>query len=101
MRLEPEAVSVLRELDAEIGAVEIGAERLLDQVGDALVLEGLGHGLANREGLAVVGIEIFARLVVQLPLARHAFERRRGEGKGEDVLDRVVREDRPLNTQWG
>ena len=81
MRLEPEAVDVLGELDAEIGALEIGAEHLLDVARHALVLEGLGDGLADRELLAVLDVEIFARVVVQLALARDAVERGGLEGE--------------------
>ncbi len=95
VRLEPKAVRVLRVLDAEVGAIELGAERLGDQVGDALVLKGLGHRLTGGEGRPIVGIEIFARVVVQLPLAGHTVQRRRREGEGEDVLDDVGGEASP------
>ena len=81
MRLEPEAVDILGELDAEIGALEVGAEYFLDVARHALVLEGLGDGLADREVLAVLDVEIFARVVVQLALARDAVERGGVEGE--------------------
>src|SRR5262245_53568817 len=87
--LEPETVDVLRELDAEIGPLEIGAADLLDMVGDALVLIGLSDRLANGKALAVLDVEIFARVVVQFALARDAVERRRIERKGENVVDGV------------
>ncbi len=89
MRLEPEAVDILRELDAEIGAFEIGAEHLLDMARHALVLEGLRHRLAHREVLAVLHVEIFAGVVVQLALAGDAVERGRLEGERHDVVDSV------------
>lgn len=46
--LEPKTFDVLRELDAEIGPLEIGAADLLDMVGDALVLIGLA--IASQTG---------------------------------------------------
>ncbi len=49
MGLEPEAVGVLRDLDAQVGAGEAGAEVLLDAVGDGLALEGVVEGLAYRK----------------------------------------------------
>jgi hypothetical protein len=79
----------LRELDAEISALEIGAEYLLDMAGDALVLEGLRHGLAHRELFAIVDVEIFARVVVQLALARNSVEGRSLEGKRYDIVDSI------------
>ncbi|MET0841670.1 MAG: hypothetical protein ABWX95_05995 [Methyloceanibacter sp.] len=87
--LEPKTFDVLRELDAEIGPFEIGAADLLDMVGDALVLIGLGDRLADGKALTVLDVEIFARVVVQFTLARDAVERRRIEGKGENVVDGV------------
>ena len=89
VRLEPEAVDVLRELDAQIGALEIGAEHLLDMARHALVLEGLRHRLADGEALAVLDVEIFAGVVVQLALAGHAVERGRLEGQRENVVDHI------------
>ena len=89
MRLEPEAVDVLGELDAEIGALEIGAEHVLDVARHPLVLEGLGDGLTDREILAVFNVEIFAGVVVQLALARNAVERGGLERKRQHIVDAV------------
>ena len=90
MGLEPEAVGVLRDLDAQVGAVEVGAEVLLDAVGDGLALEGVVEGLAHRELAHVLGVEVLAGVVVQLALAGHAVERRRFEGEGENSVDHVL-----------
>src|SRR5262245_14424826 len=87
--LEPETVDVLRELDAEISPLEIRAADLLDMIGDALVLISLSDGVADGKALAVLDVEIFARVVVQFALARDAVERWRVEGEGEDVVDGV------------
>jgi hypothetical protein len=89
VRLEPEAIDVLRELDAEIGAIEIGAEHLLDMTRGVLVLEGLRHRLAHREARAVVDVEIFARVVMQLALARNSVEGRRLKRESYDIVDGI------------
>src|SRR5262249_2704133 len=99
MRLEPEAVDILRELDAEISAFEARAECLLDMARDPLVLEGLRHRLAHRKALAVLDVEIFARIVVQLTLALDAIDGPSLEGERYDVVDRVCGKailDRPV-----
>src|SRR3990170_3385195 len=90
VRLEPKTVDVLGELHAEIGAFEVGAEDLLDVAGDALVLERLRHRFADGEVLAVIDVEISARVVVQLALARDAVEGRRVEGERQDVVDGIA-----------
>ena len=90
MRLEPEAVGVLRDLDAQIGSVEIGAEVLLDAVGDGLALEGLVERLADGKAAHVLGVEVLARVVVQFALARDAVERRRLERQAENGVERIV-----------
>src|SRR5262249_40829634 len=69
MRLKPETIDILREFDAEMSAFEGRSECLLDIVRDPLVLEGLRHRLAHRKALAVLDVEIFARIVVKLALA--------------------------------
>src|SRR5262245_2117041 len=87
--LEPEAIDVLSELDAEIGAIEIGAEHLLDVARGMLVLEGLRHRLAHREARAVLDVEIFARVVMQLALARNSVEGRRLKWESHDIVDGI------------
>ena len=64
MRLEPEAVDVLGELDAEIGALEIGAEHLLDVARHPLVLEGLGDRLADREACSRFSTSKYLRVLL-------------------------------------
>src|SRR5262245_35087437 len=89
MRLEPEAVDVLGELDAEIGALEIGAEGILEMARHPLVLKGLSDRRANREAFAVLHVEVFAGVVMQLALAGDAVERGSIKGKRQHVFNAV------------
>ncbi len=90
VRLEPEAVRVLRELDPQEAAFDRRAERFRHAVDDARVLEGFAESLAYWIARHVLGVEVLARRVVDLALARDAAERGRREGQVEDRIHCIV-----------
>ena len=86
VRLQPEAAGILRVLDAQVAAGEIGAEVRCDTSRQFGALEAGGDCLHDREPGPVRRVEIGPRGVVQFALARDATQRRGLEGQRPDLV---------------
>ncbi len=93
MRLQPEAVGIGGELDAQIGARQIDVERPRQRADGLRVLKRFGDRVADRVAGVVLRVEIGAARIVEFALARDVADALRGKRQIEQLLHRVAGED--------